>query len=96
MTYSVDVVVIEVKADFDPWGGEYTHVSFGSRLPLPTIIPPGVSVVGPMPKQVVYKHALHIIIPRDKWFGQYNMWEPYHLIVKDEGQIELKKAEAKV
>jgi hypothetical protein len=92
----MDVVVTEVKADFDPWGGEYTHVSFAYRIPVPAPpVPAGVTVVG-QPKNIAYKHALHVIIPKDKWLGQYMMWEHYHFIVEDDGKIQLKKAEAQV
>jgi hypothetical protein len=87
--------VTEVKADFDPFGGEYTQVSFAYRIPIPTP-PPGVTVAGPQPKTIAYKHALHLFIPKDKWLAQYNMWEQYHLIIKDDGGIELKKAEGNV
>jgi hypothetical protein len=90
----MDVTVTAVKSDFDPYGGEYTYVSFGYRTPVP--VPPQPSALGPQPKQIMYKHALHVIVPRDKWVGQYNMWEQYHLIVKDDGLLELKKAEPKL
>lgn len=91
MTYSIDVVIVEIKADFDPYGGEYSYVSFGYKMPIP--LPPqmGEKTFPPQPKPIYYKHGLHIIIPRDKWTGQYNMWEEYHLIVKDNGEIDLKK-----
>ena len=95
MAFSMDVTVTEVKVDFDPWGGEYTQVSFAYRIPVPSP-PAGVAVLGPAPKNVAYKHALHIFIPKDKWVGQYGMWEQYHLIIKDDGLVELKKAEGKV
>lgn len=92
LTYSIDVVVVEVKADFDPFGGEYTLVSFGYKLPIP--LPPQVDKTFPSsPKPTYYKHGLHVFIPREKWTGQYNMWEEYHLIVKDNGEVELKKKE---
>jgi len=92
LAYSIDVVVVEVKADFDPYGGEYTLVSFGYKLPIP--LPPQVDkIFPPPPKPIYYKHGLHVFIPREKWTGQYNMWEEYHLIVKDNGEVELKKKE---
>jgi hypothetical protein len=92
LAYSIDVVVVEIKADFDPYGGEYTMVSFGYKLPIP--LPPHVDkVFPPPPKPIYYKHGLHVFIPREKWTGQYNMWEEYHLIVKDDGVVELKKKE---
>jgi hypothetical protein len=31
MAYSIDVVVLELKPDFDPFGGEYVFVSFGYK-----------------------------------------------------------------
>lgn len=92
LTYSIDVVIVEIKADFDPYGGEYTLVSFGYRLPIP--LPPQYEkTFPPQPKPIFYKHGLHVFIPRDKWTGQYNMWEEYHLIVKDDGVVEVKKKE---
>jgi len=94
LTFSMDVTVTEIRSDFDPWGGEYTYVSFGYRIPVPT--PPAITAVAPQPKQIAYKHGLHVIIPRDKWVGQYTMWEQFHLIIKDDGVTELKKVEAKV
>lgn len=90
MAYSVDVVVVEIKADFDPYGGEYTHVSFGFKLPIP--MPPQIErVFPPPPKPVAYKHALHVILPRERWTGQYTMWEEFHAVFKDNGEVELKK-----
>ena len=90
MAYSVDVVVVEIKADFDAYGGEYTQVSLGYRLPVPRP-PEAERAYPPLPKPVVYKHALHIFIPRDQWTGQYTMWQEYRLTLKDDGTIELKK-----
>jgi hypothetical protein len=90
MTYSMDVTVVEIKADFDPYGGEYTQVSFAFRLPVPR--PPEIEkVYPPAPKPIVYKHALHLFIPKEQWTGQYTMWEEFHIIVRDDGTIELKK-----
>ena len=90
MTYSIDVIVTEIKADFDPWGGEYTFVSFGYKLPIP-MPPTSGQPLPPKPKPVAYKHALHVIIPREKWTGQYTMWQEFHAIFKDNGEVELKK-----
>ena len=90
MTFSIDVVVIEVKADFDPVANMYTEISFGYRIPVPS--PPQPPNTFPQqPKPLLYKHAIKIIIPRDQWCNQFNMWEEYHLIVKDDGSVELKK-----
>ena len=90
MTFSIDVVVTEIKADFDPQGGEYTQVCFGYKIPVPR--PPELeNVYPPAPKITHYKHAVHLIIPREKWDSQYTMWEECHLVVKDDGMIELKK-----
>jgi hypothetical protein len=84
-------VVTEIKADFDPWGGEYTYVSFGYRLPMPTL--PTAVANAPLPKQIAYKHAFHLIIPKEKWSSQYNMWDKFHLVVRDDGAVEVKKAD---
>jgi len=92
LAYSIDVLVIEIKGDFDPYGGEYSLISLGYRMPIP--LPPQTEkVFPPQPKPIFYKHAIHLIVPRDNWTGQYNMWQEYHLIVKDDGQVELKKKE---
>jgi hypothetical protein len=90
MGYSIDVVVTEIRADFDPWGGEYTHISLGYKLPIP--MPPQTGpALPPRPKPVAYKHALHVIIPREKWTGQYTMWQEFHVVFKDNGEVQLKK-----
>lgn len=90
MSFSVDVVVTEIKADFDMYGGEYTQIALGYKLPLP--MPPRIEkVFPPAPKPVYYKHALHLFIPRDRWTGQYTMWQEYHAIFKDDGMVQLKK-----
>ena len=92
MTYSLDLVVVEVVADFDPQGNEYTKISLGFKLPIPA--PPHIEqVYPPPPKPTTYKHALHVFIPREKWTGQYTMWQEFHCIVKDNGEVELKKKE---
>jgi hypothetical protein len=86
--YSIDVVVMEIKADIDPFTGEGTQVTFGYRIPVPAPpVPSGIM----MPKQIAYKHAMHLFIPKDRWVGQFGMWEECHLIVSDDGKIELKK-----
>jgi hypothetical protein len=92
MVYVVDAVVVGIVVDFDPYGGEYTKVNLGFKLPIPK--PPGVEqVYPPPPKPIAYKHVAHIIIPREKWTGQYNMWQEFKVTVKDNGEVEIKKAE---
>ncbi len=84
------VTVIEIKLDLDPYGREYTQVSLGYEIP--SITPPQVEkIFPPPPKPKMYKHALHIIIPKDHWIDQYHMWEEYTLAIKDNGELELKK-----
>ena len=87
MTYSEEALVVEIKADFDPFGGEYTQVSFGYRLPVPR--PPEMQKVVGAPTQVFYKHVFHVFIPRDKWVGQYTMWQRVRLTVQDDGRVEI-------
>ena len=90
MTFNLKVVVVEIKVDFDPLGGEYTMVSFGYKLPVPR--PPEVEKrYPPLPKPVMYKHFLHVIIPKEQWDGQYTLWQEYELTVKDNGEVELKR-----
>lgn len=89
MVFEHDVVVIEIKADFDPFGGEYTHISLGYRVPVP--MPPVTQRLPPTPQPVMYKHTIHIIIPRENWTGQYTMWEPLHVVVEDTGEVRVTK-----
>jgi hypothetical protein len=90
LVYEQDAVVIEIKADFDPFGGEYTHVSLGYKMPIPR--PPEIErVYPPPPRPVMYKHILHVIIPREKWTGQYMMWQEFRVICKDNGEVEVKR-----
>ena len=91
MTYSIDVVVTELVIDFDKYGGEYVKVAFAYRVPSPFKPPKIVNPMMPQPPvEIYYKHALHVIIPKEKWNEQFNMWKEYHLIVKDDGTVELK------
>lgn len=91
MVYSINVVVTDIKADFDPWGGEYTQITLGYRLPIP-MPPQQRQALPPKPIPVAYKHAVHIFIPRDSWVGQYTMWKEYHAVFRDDGTVELKPA----
>ena len=90
MTFSIDIVVLEMKPDFDPFGGEYIAVSLGYRQSIP-FAPPSGPISQPQPKQVAYKHALHLFIPKDDWKDQYSMFQEFHLIVHDDGSMELKR-----
>lgn len=92
MVYEQDAVVIEIKADFDPFGGEYTHISLGYKVPIPRP-PEAERMYPPPPRPVMYKHILHVIIPREKWAGQYMMWQEFHIICKDNGEVEVKRKE---
>jgi len=85
----MDVVVIEISIDFDPFGGEYVKVSFGYRLPVP-FRPPQPTIRVPNQQPIIYRIALRLFIPKEQWKAQYNLWQEYHLIVKDEGDVELK------
>jgi len=89
MPYEQDTVVVEIKADFDPYGGEYTHISLGYRMPVP--MPPATQRLPPQPQPVMYKHVIHLIIPRENWVGQYTMWEQVHVVVNDNGEVKVSK-----
>jgi hypothetical protein len=92
MPYEQEVFVTEIKADFDPFGGEYTQISLAYRLPIP--MPPRSAQAQPLPPRpnpVMYKHALHIMIPRDSWTGQYTMWDSLILRVEDTGEVRLSR-----
>jgi len=92
MVYEQDAIVVEIKADFDPYGGEYTMVSLAYKIPIPQ--PPEASrKYPPLPKPVMYKHVLHVFIPREKWAGQYMLWQEYKIICKDNGEITVKRKE---
>ena len=91
MVYTQRVVVTEIRADFDPMGGEYTQVCFGYKLPLPR--PPGADQqYPPAPRPVMYKHAVHIIFPREKWEGQFTMWGEYELRIEDNGDTRITRS----
>jgi len=89
VTFSVDAVVVEVKANFDMFGDAYTQVCLGYKLPIP--MPPSTPQFPPKPKPTAYKHVVQLFIPKEKWNGQFNMWEEYHVVVKDDGMVEVKK-----
>jgi len=91
MVYNVKIVVTEIKADFDPFGGEYTQVCFGYRVPIPR--PPEADrAYPPAPRQVMYKHAVHIFVPRDQWEGQYTMWAEYDMRLNEDGTFSIQKS----
>ena len=79
MIFEIDVTVLEIKADFDQFGNQVTMACLGYRLPKFKS------------EQEVWKHALHIIIPKEQWNDQYKMWETYHVTIGDDGSVELKK-----
>lgn len=91
MVYEQDLVVTEIKADFDPFGGEYVHVSLAYRLPIPMPPAPSTQTLPPRPQPVMYKHVIHVIIPRESWTGQYTMWEPLHVRIEDNGTIRVTR-----
>jgi hypothetical protein len=93
MTESIDVVVIQITPDWDPQGQAYTMVALGYEIPIPR--PPQADAqYPPAPRPMMWRHALHVLIPREKWIGQFQMWQTFHLIIKDDGSVELKKKEA--
>jgi len=79
MTFEADLTVLEIKADFDQFGNQVTMACLGYRLPKFKS------------EQEVWKHALHIIIPKEQWNDQYKMWELYHGIINDDGSMGLEK-----
>jgi hypothetical protein len=77
------VTVLELKPDFDPWGGAYVQVSFGYQIP--TSSPqPG------QPAPIAWKHAIHLFIPKERWKDQYKIFSEWHMITRDDNSIELK------
>jgi len=92
MVYDQEVIVTEIKADFDPYGGEYTQITLAYRLPIPMPPrPPSAQPLPPRPQPVMYKHATHIILPRESWTGQYTMWESLRLRVEDNGEVRISR-----
>ena len=89
MTYSVDVVVTEIKADFAPTGAEFVQVSFGYRLPVP--LPPQQPGQVQIGVPVFYKHAFHLFLPKQEWTAQFTMWETCTMTVSDDGHVEINK-----
>ena len=93
MTFRVNAQVIEIQLDNDPFGGEYAKVTLAYRLPVPT--PPVQGKPGLPKTPIVYKHVAHIIIPKDAWVGQYNMWHEFEVEVKDDGTVTIRRPGAK-
>lgn len=92
MPFEHEVFVTEIRADFDPYGGEYTQVILGYRLPIPMPpMPPATQQLPPRPQPVMYKHAIYIIIPRENWVGQYTLWERCRVKVDDNGSVSVTK-----
>jgi hypothetical protein len=90
MSYTVDVVVTEIKADFaPPTSAEFVQVSFGYRLPVP--MPPQQPGQIQMGAPVLYKHAMHLFIPKQNCLSQFTMWENCTITVSDEGEVQVKK-----
>ena len=89
--YIQDGMVTEIKSDFDPWNREYTQISIGYRLPNPPAPPELKNAWPPPPVPVVYKHIVHLFIPKNEWRGQYQLWEKVRVIVNDDGSVEVLK-----
>jgi hypothetical protein len=95
LPYKVDTEVTTIRVDFDPWGGEYTYVELSWKLPLPS--PQALAqqpvVLGAQPKNVAYKHVMHVYIPKENWVDQYKMWEKRKITIEDDGAISIEKVE---
>lgn len=87
MPYREKVKVTEIKADFDPFGGEYVQVAFGYDLPAPKNTPFSA------PQGRFLKHAIHVIFPKEKWVNQYAMWDELWLVIQDDGTLMLSEKE---
>lgn len=78
MTESIDVIVIEIKMDSGLQGEQFTMIVLGYEIPIPR--PPQADAqYPPVPRPTYHKHALHVFIPREKWTGQFTMWQGFHL-----------------
>ncbi len=87
MPYTIEAEVVEVKADFDPFGNAYVQVTFAYKLEAPA----NQAVAGVPAQTAVYKHAMHLIVPKTEWRGQYNMWERVLISVSEDGTVQVKK-----
>lgn len=81
MAYTKKIKVLEIKNDSPIPNVEYVQISLGFLLKNENMGKTGQ----------VFKHSLHIYIPKDEWKSQYKMFEEYNLKIDDSGNLTLKK-----
>ncbi|WP_287961278.1 hypothetical protein [Acidiplasma sp.] len=82
MVYTKKVKVLEIKSDTPLPNVEFVQISLGFLLE-------GRNIDLKTP---VYKHSIHIYIPKDEWKSQYKMFDEYSLKIDDSGNLTLKKS----
>ena len=94
MAFEIAVQVIGINPDVDQMTGErYTHITIAKESIVdPSSIPLSQFSLPNFPNNVSgWKYILNVFIPTEKWNNQYKMWQKYTLIVKDNGELELKQ-----
>jgi hypothetical protein len=83
--------VIQMTPDADPFTGmQYTQVAFAieSNIPRPPA-PAQQAMPFPLPRQVVWKHILHVFVPATQWTNQYQMWQKYDITIQENGELHV-------
>ncbi len=81
MVYTKKVKVLEIKNDAPLPNIEFVQISFGFLLKGEKLDLRGQ----------VYKHSIHIYIPKEEWKSQYKVFDEYSLKIEDSGNLTLKK-----
>jgi hypothetical protein len=84
------ITVCQLAMDSDGFGGDYVSIAIGYRLPTPRPkgTPPNAIVQAP----TLWKWAIHLIIPKEQWMGQYAMFQEFDMEIKPNGDLILKEA----
>ncbi len=80
MVYKRKIQVIDIKVDEPLNDIKFVQISLGFKL--------DSDKRGAPP---IFKHSIHIFIPKEEWRSQYKMWEEYTLSIDDSGNIIMKK-----
>lgn len=75
------IQVVEIKADVPVLNKEFVQVSLGYKLNLENLR------AGPP----IFKHMIHVFIPKQEWHSQYNMWDEYEITIDDSGNVKMQK-----
>jgi len=80
--YRLFATVIEIQPDYGIDDAEFTKVSIG--VPAPSV-----------PSRYayhVYKHIVHLFIPKAEWHGQFQFWDKVVVIIS-QGKLVVEKVE---